>query len=143
MHYGFIFLAAGICVLMAAEFAGWAALRMLAIVLLVGGAIAVGIGSGSHPQSTTFLKRVGAIFSRNAVCALAVLLAAPALAVLAASLYGAFVRLTNSSAAGDMPMLVLGGLVALLMLALAVTVVSLGTGAIRGSTPTQIDAKKS
>jgi hypothetical protein len=142
MRYGLILLAAGVAVLLMSEAGEWAALRMLAVVLLVGGAIAAGIAGGAHPQSAAYIKRVGAIFSRNAMCAVAILLTAPALAVLAASLYGALVRLTSSNAAGDAPLLILGGVVALILLALASTVVVLGTGAIRGKTPQQPTEKQ-
>ena len=80
MRYGLILLAAGVAVLLMSEAGEWAALRMLAVVLLVGGAIAAGIAGGAHPQSAAYIKRVGAIFSRNAMCAVAILLTAPALA---------------------------------------------------------------
>jgi hypothetical protein len=105
---------------------------MFAIVLLVVGAVASGIAGGSGTQFTAALVRAAKVLSRNTVSIIAVILAAPALAVLVVALFGALTIPVDPNTARHSVLLTAGGMVAALLLVAASMAAILGIGAIRG-----------
>ncbi|MBI4188914.1 MAG: hypothetical protein HY525_00060 [Betaproteobacteria bacterium] len=142
MLRGTISLAAGLALLSVSELAGLAYLRIVAAVLLVAGAVDIGIAAGRKPRVAGMLKRIGGIFSRAAVCVAAAVLAAPVLTVLIGSLAGAATQLFNANSVIDMPLVITGGVVGLLLLTATLTALVVGIGAILGKAPDQAAEEK-
>ena len=133
MLYGMISLAAGVVLLLASELAGVTALRIVAVALMAGGIAGIGIAAGLGAQAQ-LLERSARVFSRTAVCVIAVLLATPMLTVLAAALLGASTQVFKSHNSLNTPLVIAGGALVLLLLAVTLMALTVGIAAIRGKT---------
>ena len=142
MLRGTISLAAGLALLFVSELAGLASLRIVAAVLLAAGAVDIGVAAGRKPRLAGMLKRIGGIFSRTAVCVAAAVLVAPVLTVLIGSLAGAATQLFNSNSVINMPLVITGGAVGLLLLTVTLMALVIGIGAILGKAPDQAPKEK-
>jgi hypothetical protein len=134
MLYGIIPLAAGLALLLVAELAGVAALRIIAAVLLVGGAIGGGMAADLSPHSQRLLNRICGMFPRIAVCTLAMILMVPVLTVITTSLVRVTTLLVNLSSVTNISLVIVGGIIGLLLLTAMLMVIVTGIGAIRGKT---------
>ncbi len=130
MRYGMIPIASGLLLLSVSELAGFASIRFVAAVLLVAGAVGVGIAASRKPRLVRTLPRIAGIFSRTAFCVAAAVLVAPVVAVLIGSLAGAVTQLFSSSSVTDILPAISAGVVGLLLLTVTVTALIVAIGAI-------------
>lgn len=130
-RYGSIFLAAGLILLLASEFAGIGSVRLLAAVLLAAGAAAIGVAAGLKSWQVEIPARIAVVAARATACLAAAVLTAPAAVLFAFSLAASVSRLVYSDSV--LPLAAIAsGLAALLMLAALAAAFALAIGAIRG-----------
>jgi hypothetical protein len=130
MRYPSILLITGLILLLLAEFAGMAQIRVLAVLLLLTGAAGVGLLAGRQPSgSRAELAMVGLL--RPAAGVIAIALMAPTLAVLAMSLLQILVPGIRLDSGAGHKWGAAGGGIALLLLAVAVLALGVAIRAMR------------
>ena len=125
MLSGVIALAAGAGGVLASEFAGHHSLRILAALLLVAGAIALGIARSAvlRPASSGGRKSL----MHALACLIAVLLSAPPLLLFLTALAAAYRRYTTSA---DPALITAGGAIAFLLLVILIAALAIGVYAL-------------
>lgn len=121
MLSGVIALAVGTVLLVAGEFWGHTALRIVAATLLVAGAIALGIARAAFEHAAFSDGRKPLL--RALACFIAVLLSAPPLLLLLAALTAA---IRQYSAAAEPASIAAGGAIALLLLVILIAALVIG-----------------
>lgn len=125
-----IVMATGLGLLLYVELAGYAALRIGAIVLLVLGGIGVGASIGLRPSSPKDLGTLRAA-ARWVGYLIAAVMVAPVVAGLVGALIGAPAGLQRGASGADGLFAVVGGVLALLFLAGTIAALIVSLGAIR------------
>jgi hypothetical protein len=127
-----ILLAVGVALLLVSEYTGVAALRIVAVFVLLAGAIGGGISSGLAAEPPALLKTIAARFTTTLVRVIAVLLVLPAALGLMLAVVGAAVHTAESPVAAAS--VAAGAGVALALLAALAAALAVALRACRAAT---------